>query len=156
MNQQIQETVKNEESVMKKRDMTLGKALKLPVNPNYSPDLDSTKELNDNDAVYYQSIIGILRWIVEMRRIDTGIKVSMLSSYVANPREGHLIQVLQIFAYLKVHHNARLVFDLSYATLDENFNEKKYWSGFYGNETEPMPSNTPKPFRKRVYVTCLC
>ena len=104
--------------------MKLGKTFKLPVNPNYSPCLDSTKEFNDNDAVYYQSITGILRWIVAMGRIDIGVEVSMLSSYVANLREGHLIQVLQVFAYLKVHYNIRLVFNPSYATLDENFNEK--------------------------------
>ena len=50
------------------------------------------------DAAYYQSLIGILRWIVELGRVDVCLEVSMMSSHLALPREGHLEQVLHIFA----------------------------------------------------------
>ena len=72
------------------------------------------------DAAYYQSLIGILRWIVELGRVDVCLEVSMMSSHLALPREGHLEQVLHIFAYLKKHHNTELVYDPSDPVVDEN------------------------------------
>ena len=58
-----------------------------------------------------------------MGRIDICIEVSVMSSYVAWPRE-LLQELLKICAYLKCHHNTRLVFDPSYLDLDESFNYK--------------------------------
>ena len=80
----------------------------------------------------------------------------MMSSFVAMPREGHLQQVYHIFAYLKKHHNARLVFDLSYPDLEESDFERKDWTLMYDDASEDLPSNTPKPlgneFVIRAYV----
>ena len=41
------------------------------------------------------------------------------------PRQGHLDQVFQIFAYLKKYHNAELVFDPSDPVIDESKFERK-------------------------------
>ena len=94
---------------------------------NYSPELDSSEELGSEDASYYQSLIGVLRWIVEMGQVDICMEVSVMSSFVAMPREGHIQQVLHIFAYLKIHHNARIVFDPSYPDVDDGLFEKSLW-----------------------------
>jgi len=60
--------------------------------------------------------------MVEMGRVDIITDVSMLSSFVAMPREGHLSQVLHIFVYLKCHSNAMLVLDPTYPDIrDEEF-----------------------------------
>ena len=37
-----------------------------PLTTTYRPELDVSRELNVADAVYYRSLIGILRWIVEL------------------------------------------------------------------------------------------
>ena len=37
-----------------------------PLTTTYRPELDVSRELNETDAAYYQSLIGILRWIVEL------------------------------------------------------------------------------------------
>ena len=37
-----------------------------PLTTTYRPELDISRELNEADAAYYQSLIGILRWIVEL------------------------------------------------------------------------------------------
>ena len=37
-----------------------------PLTTTYRPELDVSRELNVADAAYYQSLIGILRWIVEL------------------------------------------------------------------------------------------
>ena len=72
-----------------------------PLTTTYRPEFDVSSEMNVADAAYYQSLIGILRWIVELGRVDVCLEVSMMSSHLALPREGHLEQVLHIFAYLK-------------------------------------------------------
>ena len=82
-----------------------------PLTTTYRPELDVSRELNEVDAAYYQSLIGILRWMVELGQVDVCLKVSMMSSHLALPREGHLEQVLHIFAYLKKYHNTELVYD---------------------------------------------
>ena len=90
-----------------------------PIQTIYRPELDVTPELNSTDATYYQSLIGILRWMVELGRIDICLEVSMMSSHLALPREGHLEQVLHIFGYLKKYHNGTLVNDPSDPVIDE-------------------------------------
>ncbi len=44
----------------------------------------------------------------------------MLSSHLALPQAGHLEAVFGVFAYLKQHHNSRMVFDPSYPEIDMN------------------------------------
>ena len=56
----------------------------------YDPELDTSPELDPDAASYYLTIIGILRWMVELGRIDIITKVSLLSSHVALPRGGHM------------------------------------------------------------------
>ena len=51
-------------------------------------------ELDEKDSVYYQSLIGILRWGVELGRVNICLEVSMMSAHLALPRKGHLDQVL--------------------------------------------------------------
>lgn len=43
----------------------------------------------------------MLRWVTKIGRVDILLEISLLSQYLASPREGHLQQVLHIFAYLK-------------------------------------------------------
>jgi hypothetical protein len=68
---------------------------------DYRPELDVTAELNADGTRYFQELIGILRWAIELGRIDIAMETSMLSSHLALPREGHLQQVYNIFAFLK-------------------------------------------------------
>jgi hypothetical protein len=41
-----------------------------PMRTSYSPELDVSPELGQAEAAYYMSNIGILRWIVELGRVD--------------------------------------------------------------------------------------
>ena len=58
--------------------------------------------------------------IVELGRIDVNVEVSMFSSHVVLPREGHMRELLHIFAYLKNHLNSEMVFDPSEPEIDMN------------------------------------
>ena len=59
----------------------------------------------------YMSLIGILRWAVELGRIDIITETANLSSHMALPRKGHMEAVYSIFSYLAKHQNSRIVFD---------------------------------------------
>jgi hypothetical protein len=61
-----------------------------PFSGGYKPKLDQSPELDPTRANLYQSQIGILRWCVELGRIDIITEVSMLSTYLCFPCEGHL------------------------------------------------------------------
>jgi hypothetical protein len=80
--------------------------------------MDVTPELNASQATYFQSQTGVLRWMVELGRIDIMTEVSMLASHSALPREGHLDAVVRVFSYLKHKHNSRMVFDPTYLEID--------------------------------------
>ena len=68
-------------------------------------------ELDEKDSAYYQSLIGILQWVVELGCVNICLEVSMVSSHLALLRKGHLDQVLQLFGYSKKYHNTELVYD---------------------------------------------
>jgi hypothetical protein len=57
---------------------------------SYRPELDDTDMCDEELHTVYQNIIGILRWIVELGRIDINLEVSLLSQYLVSPRIGHL------------------------------------------------------------------
>jgi hypothetical protein len=89
---------------------------------------------------------------VELGRFDIVAECSMLASQMALPREGHLVAVLRIFAYLKKHHNSRIVFNPEYPTIDHSQFPRQDWSRFYGKVEEPIPSNAPEPRGQPVVI----
>ena len=100
------------------------KLLKDAPNPfmmGYEPDQDVSEVLALQEASYFQSLIRIMRWMVELGRVDIATEVSLLSSYMAMPREGHIEATLHIMSYLRKTHNARIVFDPSYPDIDMDF-----------------------------------
>ena len=103
-----------------------------PFPTDYDPDLDRTAELDEEQATYYKSQIGILWWIVELGRIHIETEVSLLASHVALPRKGHLQTVFHIYAYLKKRHNSRLALDPSYPEIDMRVFHQADWTDFYG------------------------
>ena len=139
----IQDSIKNLERKMEDRGLKLRPGVRAPLSNNYRPELDGSPELNAEDGTFYQSLIGSLRWMVEMGRLDICCEVSMMSSCVSMPREGHLQQVFQIFGYLKAHHNARIMLDPSYPMVKESDFPKQDWGKFYKIDKEAVPSNIP-------------
>jgi len=111
----------------------------------YRPELDITPSLDPDQASYYMSLIGILRWAVELGQIDIYIDIALLSSFMVQPRIGHKMEVLHIFSYLKAHENSKLVFDPMPQAWDEGKFQSFDWSDFYRDAKEPIPPNAPLP-----------
>jgi len=152
--QYVKEAVRNVESYLTKQNMKLARKATAPFTYEYRPELDQSPELSPKEANYFQSLIGVLRWAVELGRIDIATEVSMLSSFLAMPRDGHLQQVFHIFAYLKQHHNSRIVFDPTYPDLEYEKFERNEWKNFYGDMKEEIPDNIPEPLGKEFIISC--
>ena len=74
---------------------------KTPISSGYRPELDTTPELNAKGLQKYQEMIRMLRWAVELGRVDVLLETVMMSTHLTLPRVGHLEQVYHIFGYLK-------------------------------------------------------
>ena len=111
MNQYLQEDVKNVEKYLHDHGLALLKKASMPLLTNYIPEVDGSPELDEWEAAFYQSLIGILRKMVEMGRLDICMEVSVVSSSIAIPREDHFQKLVHLFAYLNIRHNTRLLFD---------------------------------------------
>jgi len=116
----VKQAINNVEEELQKNGHRLNGRFSTPMTSNYRPELGYTPFLDVSAANYYMELIGILRWIVELGRIDIMIDVSLLSSHTLQPRQGHLDQVFHIFGYLKRNRCAAIVFDESSVDWDEN------------------------------------
>jgi hypothetical protein len=128
----------------------------------YRPELDFTEYCNDEQTQLFQSLIGILRWLCEIGRIDILTEVSTLSHHLVAPRTGHLHQTLHIFKYLKDHSRSKVVFDPSYVDINDNdlppearaLERAKFMAELYPDAVEDIPQNAPAPRGKPVQISC--
>ena len=98
----VKAAIKNVEEATKNTHWKLPSGnVHTPMNGTYAPELDVTEELDERGVTFFQELIGILRWATEIGRVDILFEVSLLSQYQASPREGHLSQLLHIFAFLR-------------------------------------------------------
>lgn len=125
----------------------------LPI--SYKPELDTTRECDGEHASRFRQIIGILRWAIELGRMDILLEVSMMSQFQANPREGHLEALYLIVFYLSKNPLKRVVFDPRKPQLDERyFNSGADWTEFYGDVEEEDPPHMPEPLGNSVRMGC--
>ena len=54
---------------------------------DYAPDIGKTPDLEQDIASCYQSLIGIIRWMVEISRVDIITEVPIMESHMAMSME---------------------------------------------------------------------
>ena len=129
------ETIRIVELHMQKHDLTHSSSHRhgsnTPFNNSlYRPELDYTDFCNDELSSLYLNLIGILRWMYEIGRLNILHETALLSQYMASPRLCHLHKVLNLYTYLKKK-------------------DKRSWLGFdpmsydvkwvsFGDESHPM------------------
>ena len=124
---------------------------------NYRPELDTSTECDPKQVTFYQNLIGILRWVVELGRIDIAFEVSLLSRYLVQPRTGHLVQALHIMKYLDIHSENDLAFDTAYHHVeDPNLVQARIdaMSEIYPEAKEELPPNAPEARGNPVQINC--
>jgi hypothetical protein len=152
----VQEAIKNDKRWLAEREQKLPTQCSMPLPASYRPELDISPELDVADANYYQSVIGILRWAVELGRVDITTEVSMLSSHLALPREGYLVGAFHVFAYT-LKRNTMPEWFLIRHILSLTRAPSRHMTGriyFYGDVKEVIPPNAPDPLGKEVVIRC--
>ena len=128
-----------------------------PAPSDFHPELDTTDFMDADGTNLYQSYIGILRWAVELGRIDVAHFASVMSKFSALPREGHLAALIRGFAYLKTNIHYCIVFD----PFERNFTDIQEspadWQQFYPDvEGELKPPLMPEPRGLPFQITLFC
>ena len=77
------------------------KARERPFPLNYRPKLDISPVSEDMLMRGYLELIRVLRWAIELGRIDIMTEVIVLSHHQYQPREIYLAAVYHVFWYLK-------------------------------------------------------
>jgi len=95
----MQAAVKNADKYLEKKGEKLVAKAPTPLSSGYHPEIDISQELASVNVSYFHSLISVLHWIVELGRADICIEVSMISSHLGLPREGHMKELYHIFVY---------------------------------------------------------
>ena len=147
----IQSAARNVREYLNKNSRySMPKRASSPFTSGFEHDIDVSPELDQAWSSFYQSQVGILRWCVELGRIDIITEVSILASQLALPREGHLEALLHVFAYIEKKHNARVVYDPTYPEINDRDFKECEWKSFYGEVKEAIHPNAPIPRGKEV------
>ena len=153
----LKAAIDNLEQRLEKMNMKLTNKAFTPMVQSYKPELDESDELDSNGITMYQELIGELRWAIELGRVDILHEISILSTYQASPRQGHLEQLLHIFAFLKHKIKLTLYFDPQEPIIDEsafvNSSSAKEFKEQYRDAEEELPKNMPVPRGKHVVTT---
>jgi hypothetical protein len=121
---------------------------------NYAPWLEETPELKADGVQRFQELIGQLWWVVEIGCVHILLETSLLSSYLAMPRAGHLEQAFHIFGYLKTYPKRKIGFDPSHPEINENRFQKCDCEEFYRDASEAIPENKPEHRGKSMWTHC--
>ena len=138
------------EQKLEKKGMTIPKRCITPLTSGYHPAVDVSPELDAEDTQFYQECVGMLRWAVELGRVDILLEVALISQYLANPRRSHLDQIYHIFGYLKQVGKRTIYLDPDYPNISEDRFTKFDWEDFYKDAKEQISPNAPDPRGKSV------
>ena len=153
----VKSAVKNVKDMLAEegKELRYSKRTRTPLPTGYKPELDTSEEPSGELGSRYLQLIGILRWAIELGRIDIYTETAVMSQYSASPRIGHLEGLYHIFGYLAQHEKSRLVFDAKTPDVDESsFAQAVDWKDFYGDVKEELPAHMPEPLGRAVRITC--
>ena len=111
----------------------------------YRPELDVSPDLKADGVQYYQELIGVLRWAVELGSVDILYEVATMSTHLAMPRIGHLQELFHMFGYLKDNPKRKLVFNPDHPMVSERQFKRYDWHDFYRGVKGAIPGDMPTP-----------
>jgi hypothetical protein len=120
---------------------------KRPYPKEYRPEIDVSDELDSKGIHRFQELIGILRWAVELGRVDIMTEVSCLSQHLCAPRVGHLDATSMIFRFLQRNlskNTGRIAFDPAIppdveGSIGPSDNAVEHWKEFYPDANDRIP-----------------
>ena len=107
----IKSAIDNLENKLNKKRLNLNACAGTPMKMGYKPEIDSSSEIDQEAITIFYEIIGIIRWAVDIGRVDILTEISILSSYQDSPKKGRLKQIYHVFDFLKKNSNLTLYSD---------------------------------------------
>jgi hypothetical protein len=93
----------------------------------------------------FSQLIGVLRWSVELGRIDIHTETALLMQHLALPQVWHWKRYITFFAYLSRHKKLSIIFDPSDPLPNTPTQTKVDWLSFYSKLNEELPPKMPEP-----------
>ena len=160
----VKDAIKNAKSQLRKYGLEYPKRKRytqVPFsNSTYRSELDQTQECDAEQTNLYQNLIGVLRWICKLGRVDFLYEVSVLLQYLSSPRIGHIMEAASIFLYLE--HHDRSWMELDPTRFDTKWmprgNEEssearaKVLKNIYYNADDQDPPGMPAPYGQPVQI----
>jgi hypothetical protein len=123
-----------------------------PLEKEDHPELDTSEQCDTDQIAQYQSIIGVLQWIVTVGRFDINTAVMTMSGLRMAPRIGHLNRLRRIYGYLSKMRYASIRIRTEEPDYSDRIDNAYNWTySAYGNVTELLPTDAPEPLGN--YVT---
>ena len=143
----IKATIETVKKTLKESRWNLKASTNTPMVASYRPEMDGTPELPAEEVTMYQEFIGMLRWAIELSRVDINTEIALLSQYQASPREGHMEQIMHIFHYLDKKAKRSIYMDPSLPPIDYGIFKQDVaeFKEYYRDAEELMPHKMPKP-----------
>ena len=123
-----------------------------PLTEGDHPELDISDFLSDDDTQKYQSLIGSLQWLITLGRWDIQTAVMTMSSFRSKPREGHMLRVKRIYAYINRFKHFMIRFRTQEPDLSnlDRATHGEWDKSVYEEFHEELPTDAPEPLGKRV------
>ena len=86
----VQTSVNNAEIYLRRSNKSISRKASTIFTTDFRPGIDISKEISPGEVTYYQSMIRIMHWIIELGRINISDEVLMLSSMMIFLQRGHL------------------------------------------------------------------
>ena len=79
----VKSAIENIEQTLAETNQRLPTKCQTPLSSGYRPEFDTSSELKTEGLQRYQTLIGILRWAVELGRVDILLETSLMSTHLA-------------------------------------------------------------------------
>ena len=96
----------------------------------------------------------MLRWAVELGRVDILLETLMMSTHLALPWHRHLEQLYHMFGYLKANPKHKMYLDPQHPQVDKRSFQSYDWYDFYQDPEEAAPGGMPPPRGESVMTHC--
>jgi hypothetical protein len=143
-------SVKNVEESLSKRGLRLPTKCYTPLSSDYRPELEASGELKSDGIQLYQELIGVLRWAVELGRVDILLEASLMSTHMAMPPTA----IVQDVGYLKLYPKRKIAFDPQHPSISERMFKKHDWHDFYRDAQVAIPGDMPAPRGNPMTTHC--
>ena len=92
----------------------------------HRPELYVTPFCNPDQHNLFQTLMGMLRWPIDLGWIDVQLETLQIPRFLASPRIGHQMQALYIIHYLQKHEPSWILMDSTKRAIEYKWSEEAY------------------------------